>query len=392
MCPIQKGEKKMAMFREYETKKGKFWELRAYLGQNDVGGEVRITRRGFKTKKAAQKELSRLQVEFDENGLQHRQSMTFQELYDLWLEQYRLSVKPSSVATARRYCELHVLPAFGKMKVDKITISYCQKVVNGWHSKYKQYGYLKKEAQKIMKFGVAIEVMKSNPMQKIITPRKKEVEQPIKFYTKEELQTFFKHLESMRTIKLETFFRVIAFTGMRKSEVLSLQWTDVDFSKKTLSIGKTLAIDEFGKIIIQEPKTTNSLRTIKLDDTTIHKLRSWQIAQREMYLKLGFNTFSKEQYIFTNKQNELYYPQVVNDWLKWIYQKAEKNELDLKRITPHGFRFTHCSLLFEAGASIKEVQSRLGHKDVQTTMNIYAQVTPQMIEDTGEKFANYIGF
>lgn len=382
----------MAMFREYETKKGKFWELRAYLGQSDEGKEVRITRRGFKTKKAAQKELSRLQVEFDENGLQHRQSMTFQDLYDLWLEQYRLSVKPSSVATARRYCELHVLPAFGKMKVDKITISYCQKVVNGWHSKYKQYGYLKKEAQKIMKFGVAIEVMKSNPMQKIITPRKKEVEQPIKFYTKEELQTFFKHLESMRTIKLETFFRVIAFTGMRKSEVLSLQWTDVDFSKKTLSIGKTLAIDEFGKIIIQEPKTTNSLRTIKLDDITIHKLRSWQMAQREMYLKLGFNTFSKEQYIFTNKQNELYYPQVVNDWLKWIYQKAEKNELDLKRITPHGFRFTHCSLLFEAGASIKEVQSRLGHKDVQTTMNIYAQVTPQMIEDTGEKFANYIGF
>jgi len=58
----------------------------------------------------------------------------------------------------------------------------------------------------------------------------------------------------MRIIKLETFFRVIALTGMRKSEVLSLQWTDVDFSKKTLSIGKTLTIDEFGEIIIQEPK------------------------------------------------------------------------------------------------------------------------------------------
>lgn len=96
------------------------------------------------------------------------------------------------------------------------------------------------------------------------------------------------------------------------------------------------------------------------------------MAQREMYLKLDFNTYSKDQFIFTNKKNELYYPQVVNDWLKWIYQKAEKNGLDLRFITPSGFRFTHCSLLFEAGASIKEIQSRLGHKDVQTTMNIYA--------------------
>ena len=119
----------MAMFREYETRKGKFLELRAYLGQSDEGKEVRITRRGFKTKKAAQKELSRLQVEFDENGLQHRQSMTFQELYDLWLEQYRLSVKPASVATARRYCELYVLPAFGKMKVDKYQFPIVKKLL-----------------------------------------------------------------------------------------------------------------------------------------------------------------------------------------------------------------------------------------------------------------------
>lgn len=91
---------------------------------------------------------------------------------------------------------------------------------------------------------------------------------------------------------------------------------------------------------------------------------------------MGFNTFDQDQFIFTNKQNKLYYPRVVNDWLKWIYEKAEKNGVDLKIVPQHGFRFTHCSLLFEAGASIKEVQSRLGYKAVQTTMNIYAQVPP----------------
>ncbi len=62
---------------------------------------------------------------------------------------------------------------------------------------------------------------------------------------------------------------------------------------------------------------------------------------------------------------------------------------DLPYITPHGFRHTHCSLLFEAGASIKEVQERLGHEDIKTTMNIYAHVTENTKEKTAEKFAQF---
>nr|MBO0464244.1 tyrosine-type recombinase/integrase [Enterococcus sp. DIV2402] len=61
-------------------------------------------------------------------------------------------------------------------------------------------------------------------------------------------------------------------------------------------------------------------------------------------------------------------------------------------ITAHGFRHTHCSLLFESGASMKEVQERLGHKDIQTTMNIYAHVSPEKVKDTASKFANYMAF
>lgn len=56
----------------------------------------------------------------------------------------------------------------------------------------------------------------------------------------------------------------------------------------------------------------------------------------------------------------------------------------------HGFRHTHCSLLFEAGATIKEVQDRLGHSDIKTTINIYAHVTKKAKTDTAEKFARFI--
>ncbi len=77
--------------------------------------------------------------------------------------------------------------------------------------------------------------------------------------------------------------------------------------------------------------------------------------------------------------------QTPNDWLYHILEKY-----GLPKITLHGFRHTDASLLFESGASIKEVQDRLGHKDVKTTINIYAHVTPEKIEETGERFANYV--
>ena len=69
----------------------------------------------------------------------------------------------------------------------------------------------------------------------------------------------------------------------------------------------------------------------------------------------------------------------------------DKN-INFKRITVHGFRHTHCSLLFEAGLSIQEVQDRLGHGDINTTMDVYAHITEKQREKVAEKFAYYISF
>ncbi|MGM0200234.1 tyrosine-type recombinase/integrase [Enterococcus sp. AZ149] len=387
----------MAKFIQYQKKNGKnAWQFQAYLGTHPVTNErIKTTRRGFKTKKEAQLALSRLQVDFEKNNQQltTNNSITFKELYDLWLEQYRLKVKPSTVATSRRFIEDYCLQHFGKLKLNKITVSYCQKIVNLWHSKYKQYHYFRKVVGQVLQFGIQMEIIDSNPMRKTQLPRKIEVEQFPNFYTKAQLETFFTcledHIESSgrTSTKLLAFFRLLAFTGMRKSEALSLQWRDIDLFNQKLTIGKTLALDEDGKIIIQEPKTKSSQRVNMLDRNTILILQQWRLNQKEWYLKAGYNTSKEDQFLFTNKFNELYYPQAPNDWLYNILEKY-----DLPKITLHGFRHTHASLLFESGASIKEVQERLGHKDVKTTMNIYAHVSPEKVKETGERFASYVNF
>lgn len=387
----------MASFKQYTTKNGKKkWQFQAYLGTDtDTGERIKTTRRGFSSKKEAQIVLAQLQTDFENNQrkLASDASITFNELYDLWLAQYRLKVKPSTVATSRRFIEDYCLEYFGDLLVNKITVRYCQKIVNLWHTKYKQYHYFRKVVGQVLQFGVQMELLDSNPMRKTILPRKKEVDTFPNFYSKKQLETFFscltEHIASSgrTSTKLMAFFRVLAFTGMRKSEVLALQWQDIDFFNQQLTIGKTLAVDEYDQIIIQEPKTTSSQRTIRLDRVTVRVLEQWRTNQKEWYIKFGYNTANDTQFLFTNKFNKLYYPQAPNDWLYNILEKY-----DLPKITLHGFRHTHASLLFESGASIKEVQERLGHKDVKTTMNIYAHVTPEKIKETGERFAKYVNF
>lgn len=375
----------MPKYEQYKDKNNKRkWMFSGYVATDPITGKKVVTKRkGFDTKKEAVATFDQLKARVLK-GSKKRRSITFNELYNDWLEQHRKGVKPSTVATNRRFIENHVLPKFGKLKLDQITVSYCQKCVNEWHGKFRQYNYMRRAAAQVMSYGVSMELMDSNPMKKTILPRKKEDNKEPNFYNKEELKNFMDFVKTLDNYKYYAFFRLLAITGMRKSEALALYKSDLNIFNKTLTIGKTLAIDEFGTILLQEPKTKSSYRTISLDDETIRVLKHWFAIQKEDYLKLGYNTTKGKQLMFSNLSNDLFYPQVVNDWLDWIYDKAEKKGIELKRISPHGFRHTACSLMFESGATINEVQKRLGHKDVKTTMNIYSHVTPKQAENTSD--------
>lgn len=380
----------MTQIQKYTKKDGSTaYMFNAYICRDEKGKNVYRRRRGFKTKKQAQIALAKLLEDIEVNGLNNKPTViNFKELYEKWLAQHRMNVKPSTIALNRRFVEGHVLPYLGDSKLDSITVIQCQDLVNKWfHQGYKQYPYFRKVTAQIMRYGEAMEIMSSNPMSKTILPRMKEEEKKLQFYTKEQMAHFFDCLKDFGNFKQLAFFRLLAFSGCRKSELLSLQWKDLDFNNKSVSIGKTLAIDEFSQIIIQTPKTASSTRSISLDKETLHIMNRWRTTQRMDYLRMGFNTSSDDQYIFTNERNEIYYPQVVNDWLNYLIKKY-----DLPKITPHHFRHSHASLLLQAGVPIKEVSERLGHKDVKITLEIYSHVMPEEAEKTADKFANFVGF
>lgn len=379
--------------KEYIKQDGsKAYMFQTYLGVDPATGKPRkTTRRGFATKKEAQLTLSRLKFEIEENGFTKVTHDNFEEIYLLWFDSaYKNTVKESTYVKTKEMFRVHILPAFGSMKLNKISVTYCQTTVNNWCDSLAKYRVMKNYVTKVLDYSIALGLLKDNPMRKITMPKRKEIvdgEKVENYYNKEELQHFLDCIKSDGFARWHALFRLLAFSGMRKGEALALEWKDIDFNQSTVTVNKTLARGENNKLIIQSPKTKTSFRTVSVDPGTMQLLKEWRKEQARDYLKLGFNTMQPSQVVFTTYKNEYMQLASVTNRINKIIKKH-----DLKVITTHGLRHTHCSLLFEAGASIQEVKERLGHSDIQTTMNIYTHVTEKAKEGMAEKFAAYVNF
>jgi integrase len=111
-------------------------------------------------------------------------------------------------------------------------------------------------------------------------------------------------------------------------------------------------------------------------------LKRHEIKQKEIKLQKG-TLYHNNQFIFARNDGHPQLRKVVETRLKHLLKKVgiEKN------ITPHSFRHTHTSLLIEAGVGVKEIQQRLGHTDINTTMNIQAHMTANMEEKASHQFS-----
>lgn len=383
----------MATF-QYKTKNGIKYGCRGYLGIDEVTGkQININKRGFNTRKDADVYFMREKLKFaDGERKKKATSYTYQEVYEQWLEVYQNTVKESTFAKVKQYFDLHILPKFGELIISKINANYIQKVVNEWHQQFKQYKRVYNHFKRVMRYAMIQGYIKETPCKLVVVPTKKLNygihKQTKDFYTKKELQEFLKIVKNHESYNWYAMFRLFAFTGIRRGELLALTWEDVDIADATLSINKVVAEGSDRRLVIQTPKTKASKRVITLDENTVQTLKQWKYIQAEILLGFGFNAIDPKQLVFSNSKNNSY-----------LNLGAPRNALvritdkhDIEMINIHGFRHTHCSLLFEANVPMKDVKERLGHSDIQTTMNIYTHVTEDSRDKSAELFAKYADF
>lgn len=379
------------MIKQYKLKNGEIrYEFQVYLGTDEATGkQMRTTRRGFKTKKEAELALARIKLQVASGEFRKERAETFKEVYELWLLQYENTVEQSTFVKTVSLFDNHILPSIGEYKIEKITVDICQKAVNDWAKKLKNISKVKAYASRVFNFAVKRDFVQKNPFDLVELPRKRNKQLPDEtdeknFYTREQLIEFLSCLEKETNVKAYVLFRLLAFSGMRKGEALALTWRDINFKTKEIRINKALSRGKNSKLYIKSTKT-NEARTIKMDEKTMGVLRMWKKKQKEDYFKLGFNTSKPSQLVFSNEKNEFIQPSKTREWILYVQEKY-----NLKKVTTHGLRHTHCSLLFEAGATLKEVQDRLGHSDIKTTMNIYTHVTKKAQEQAIQKFSSYV--
>lgn len=389
------GGIKLATYKQYKKDSETLWQVRGYIGTDEATGiQKQFKQKGFKTKKEARQAYDQARRDF-ELGLSERitKRFTYEQVYHEWMELvYKDSVKESTLNKTMTNFRIHILPVFGKYYIDKITDTMLQRTFNDWYKKYKKHKLFYNQAVRVLDYAYQKGYILSNPKGKVSVKKKKihyeSEHKEFEIYNKDQLKQFLDYLKSNNDDRWHCFFRLLAFSGMRKSEALALTWNDIHFKAGTVTINKTLSHGVGYRLITTSPKTKAGERTISLDAETLKTLREWKATQAKLMLQHGFNTLKPNQLIFskysTNTPLNLSAP---NNRMETIVRLS-----GLPTMTIHGFRHTHCSLLFDAGVSIKDVKNRLGHSDIQTTMNIYAHVTKEQEKESAEKFAQFVGF
>ena len=372
------------MIKKYLTKDGETrYMLQAYLGVDPfTGKQRRTTRRGFKTQKEAKKAERELLLSVEENGFTDRSSKpTFKEVADLWLESYETTVKPTTYQNTKNYLNAIIENHFKEIRIESVSVTMMQKIVIDLSKKYVAYLSQLSIINRVFKYALHLDIIQTNPVDRIIRPKQQKPRKEKIALTKEELNQFLTLAKKDARPVLYTAWHTLAYTGLRRGELLGLEWSDIDFENKTMSVNKTL-VTVNGSLYTQSPKTKRSTRTISLDDATIQVLKNWKLEQKKQFFKNGV------------KSTDIVITNIKGSYLDFAYFRDELKKFlsthNLKQFSVHSLRHTHASLLFEAGIEPKTISDRLGHSNIQTTLNMYTHLNDKQRSDVADRLLKFL--
>ena len=351
----------------------KVYRANVYLGIDQVTGKKAKTSVTGRTRKEVKQKAKHAQDDFISNGCTVTKVVpvkNYQELADLWLDSYQLTVKPQTFVATKQMLYNHLIPVFGSLRLAKLSVSYIQSFINDLSTQIVHYAVVHSINRRVLQYGVSLQLLPFNPARDIILPKKpKRENKAIKFIDSDDLKALLLHMEKLAFKKYSYYldyvlYSVLLATGCRFGEVVALEWSDIDLENGTISISKNY--NRFLKLI-GTPKSKAGVRTISIDKKTVNMLRLYKNRQRQLYLQSGarastvvFATPTREYQNLATRQEAL---------------DRRCAEISIPRFTFHAFRHTHASLLLNAGISYKELQYRLGHATLAMTMDIYSHLS-----------------
>ncbi|HEP1748109.1 TPA: site-specific integrase [Streptococcus pyogenes] len=359
---------------EHKKKNGTiFYRASIYLGIDQMTGKRVKTSITGRTRKEVNQKAKHAQFDFLSNGSTIKRKVvikTFKELSHLWLETYKLTVKPQTYDATVTRLNRHIMPTLGNMKVDKITASDIQMLINRLSKYYVNYTAVRSVIRKVLQQGVLLGLIDYNSARDIILPRKQpNAKKKVKFIDPSDLKSFLEHLETSQHKRYNLYFDAVLYqlllsTGLRIGEACALEWGDIDLENGTIAINKT-----YNKNLkfLSTAKTQSGNRVISVDKKTLRSLKLYQMRQRQLFNEVGARV---SEVVFATPTRKYFNASVRQSALD-----TRCKEAGIERFTFHAFRHTHASLLLNAGISYKELQYRLGHANISMTLDTYGHLS-----------------
>jgi len=318
-------------------------------------GEKNKRLSGFRTKKEAQKAYEEFITSYDYHAPVKSDGLVlFGDLIDAYLENAKTQLKESSFYDTQNKIGMHIRPFFDEKRIDSITpitILDWQRSLSSYSYKYRinLRGYL----TAIYRYGERYHNIE-NIMRKVEPIRNLEPKKEMQFWTREEFQKFITVVDDP---VYQVFFRFLYISGCRKGEALALTFRDIDEQNNTVIVNKSITRKVRGETFkITTPKNQSSNRTIDLPGSLIKDMLS---------LKDG----TDDDFVFGGTKP------LADRTTDRIFSK-NCDKAGVKKIRLHDFRHSCASLFISQGVSIVAVSKRLGHTNIEQTLNTYSHMMP----------------
>ncbi len=323
-----------------------------------------------KSKRDAEEKLSELMGEVHNGTYKEIKKITFAEFSELWINSYaKTKTKPSTLRSYEDIVHNHLIPVMGDYLLAGINTGMLQRYVAMRLEKVKPKTVINElvPMKEMFKHAVRWGYLKANPAEYVERPRIEREEMDV--LSPEEINLFLEHARP----KYKAFFLTAILTGMRRGELLGLQWGDIDWNHNQIHVKRSLWKGQF-----INPKTKTSMRNIDMSPYLSMELRKHKFT----------NPISELDLVFCNSDGK---PLDPDSLVKRQFLPALQRA-NIRQVRFHDLRHTNVTLRIEQGQNIKYIQNQLGHSSIQTTLDRYGHLIKEVNSEQARKLDSILGF
>jgi integrase len=353
---------------------------------------------GFATEEAAKAARDEARVRARRGEYVNCSTSTVADYLAEWVEAHAATVKPKTLAGYRHDIDHYIVPCIGRMRLQALRPAVISKLYrdlaehggrDGRALSATTVSHIHRTLRKALADAVDVEqLLAANPAARSKRPRNNQAE-PIQVWTAHQLGAF---LTAARDHRLFAFYRLAAYTGARRGELLYLRWEAINLDAAEVTFGGSTAVVR-GQRIEGTTKGGRS-RTISLDRDTVAVLKEHRRQQAEERLTAGSAWNDTGSLAFVTRWGEPLYPDTVTALMNKLINRHNRSATLPTQPLPHArlhdLRHLHATTLLLAGVPVHVVAARLGHADPSVTLRVYSHVLREHAAGVGDIFAQAV--